>query len=451
MTDARRIDLNYGHFGEPTYDLESQEWRFSRNVEEVPKLLVLGQTRTLVSSQPSSSTKTLAHTSLQRSQNIDKLIRHLPELAPSSWLLPSLVEASEANQEPPADCNQTLSERVAFGRALHPGRHRDHPRTVPVVAFVGGAAGELVRVVQLSRETLGLDGGSNLRFQGEVFQSRVQGLWHTSRGPVQQLQFASSHGEPTEWLAVRHGGGTSILRIILRESEVPTLYRIPHVPSFGTDVEIRMELEHVVVLPVQSAGDALHTDICFNPWQASEIAVVDQSSRWKVWKIKSVNKHTNVWTLEAMSSGHLMEEAPDDVKDSKEEVETKKYDGWGALRFVGNGAYLLVCNRKHVACFDLQGHPASFQRPEVGLKKSADWILDVRRVSTQSEYIFMTTSSRIFWIHLVSEHFDSTEQTRLSANILLAWRHFRSMEDISLSTQIMSLPPSMLDLPTSLI
>lgn len=34
MTDARRIDLNYGHFGEPTYDLESQEWRFSRNVEE---------------------------------------------------------------------------------------------------------------------------------------------------------------------------------------------------------------------------------------------------------------------------------------------------------------------------------------------------------------------------------------------------------------------------------
>ena len=418
----------------------------------MPELLVLGQPRTLISSPPSTSSPTSpAQTFSQRAQNIDKLIRHRPEIAPSSWLLPPLAEASEANQDPPADCNQALSERVAFGRALHPGRYPNHPSTVSVVAFVGGAAGDLVRVVQLTRETLGLDGRVNLRFQGEVFQSRVQGLWHTSRGPVQQLQFANSHGEPTEWLAVRHGGATSILRIVLRESEVPTLYRIPHVPTIGPDVEIRMELEHVVVLPVQSAGDALHTDTCFNPWQVSEIAVLDQSSHWKVWKIKSLNKHTRVWTIETMVSGYLMEEGSDDVDDSDDRFDTKKYDGWGALRFVGNGAYLLVCNRKHIACFDLQGQPACLQTPELGLKKSADWILDVRRVSTQLEYIFMTTSSRIFWIHLALEHFGSTEQPRLSAKTLLVWRHFRSMEDFSLSTQIMSLPPSMLAISTSLI
>ena len=34
MTDARPIDLNYGHFGEPVYDLESQKWHFSRNVDD---------------------------------------------------------------------------------------------------------------------------------------------------------------------------------------------------------------------------------------------------------------------------------------------------------------------------------------------------------------------------------------------------------------------------------
>ncbi|KAL9040541.1 MAG: hypothetical protein Q9180_001844, partial [Flavoplaca navasiana] len=275
----------------------------------------------------------------------------------------------------------------------------------------------------------------HLEFENQSFQSRVQGLWHTSRGPIQQLQFANSHHEPTEWLAVRHGGATSILRIVLREHEVPTLYRIPHVPLLGAEVEIRIELEHVTVLPVQSLGDALHTDICFNPWQASEIAVLDQSSRWKVWKIRSVNKHTKVWTSEARCSGHLMEEAPDDANYAAEKIGIKRYDGWGAVRFVGNGDYLLVCNREQTAYFNLRSQPASSQRPELGLKKSADWILNVSHVSTLSDYIFMITSSRILWIHLALD-FERTEQPQLNARSLLAWRHFSSMEDLSLSTQI---------------
>ena len=409
----------------------------------LPKLVVLGQARTLISTQ--SSTPTIARTSLQGEQNINKLVRQFPELAPALGLLPSVVETFGVSEENPTDYDQTLSERVAFGQALHPGRHRNNPKTVPVVAFVGGPAGGLVRVVQLTPETLGLDADINVEFKGESFQSRVQGLWHTSRSPIQQLQFANSHNEPTEWLAVRHGGATSILRIILRENEVPTLYRIPHVPLLGADVEIRIELEHVIVLPVQSSGDALHTDICFNPWQASEIAVLDQSSRWKVWKIRSVNKHTKVWTSEARCSGHLTEEAPDDANDAVEETEIKKYDGWGAVRFVGDGDYLLICNRKHTACFDLRGQPASSQKPELGLKKSADLILDVSHVSTLSDYIFMTTSSRIHCIHLALD-FERAEQPRLNARNLLAWRHFRSIEDLSLSTQIVSLPPSTLDL-----
>ena len=333
---------------------------------------------------------------------------------------------------------------MVFGQALHPGHPRGGSNTVPVIAFVGGPAGELVRVVQLAPETFGLGDGANLQFRSQVFQTRVQGLWHGNHGPVQQLQFAASDGKLTEWLAVRHGGGTSILRIILRESEVPTLYRLPHVPALRADVEIRMELEHIVLLPMQGDG-ALHTDICFNPWRTLEIAVLDQSSHWSIWKIKSVNKYTKVWTVEAGPSGYLVEKAPNHVEDST------KYDGWGALQFVGNGAYLLVCNRKHISRFDLRGQLNSFSGPELGLSTSADWILDVRQGSILSESIFITTSSRIFWIHLASEYIESTEPPRLSFKILLAWTHFRNREDASLSTQIVCMKSSMLGFQTPFI
>ncbi|KAL8775703.1 MAG: hypothetical protein Q9209_000199 [Squamulea sp. 1 TL-2023] len=406
--------------------------------------MVVGQTRTLVSAQLSIPTRNIKQTSLQRKQNIDKLVRDHPELAPSSGLLPSLAEVSEANQRTTADYDQSLSERVAFGRARHPNYHRGNPKTVPVVAFVGGAAGELVRVVQLSPEVLGLDGGPNLQFNGEVFQSRVQGIWHGNRGPVQQLQFAEAHGKFAEWLAVRHGGATSVLRITLRDDEVPTLYRIPHVPALPTDVEIRLKLDHVVDVPVQSSGGTLHTDLCFNPWQALELAILDHASRWNIWKIKSVNKRTKVWTLEAGPSGHLMKEGPGGVKDSTEDVDARKYDGWGALRFVCNGACLLVCNREHIACFDVRGQPTSYPVPEFGPRKSGDWVLDVRQDSLLYEHIYITTSSRIFWIHLDWQRIESSERPRSDAKILLAWPHFRGREDVSLSTQIVSLSPNII-------
>lgn len=34
MTDARRTDPNYGHFGEPVYDTRSQDWYFARNLQD---------------------------------------------------------------------------------------------------------------------------------------------------------------------------------------------------------------------------------------------------------------------------------------------------------------------------------------------------------------------------------------------------------------------------------
>lgn len=353
-----------------------------------------------------------------------------------------MLEASEVIQETTAAYDHTLSDRLAYGRALYPGHHREDAKTVPVVAVVGGAAGEIVRAIQMVPETFNLD-GVNFQIKDDVFQSRVQGLWFGNGSPIQQLQFAESNGEPTEWLGVRHGGATSVLRLILREVEVPTLCNIFPLPVFDAEVQIRIELEHIVTLPRPATNDALHTDICFNPWTPLELAVLDQSSRWVIWKIKCINRNVGVWTVEAGLSGALMEQTPNDATNANK---TKRnYDGWGALRFINHGAGLLVCNRRDIARFALRKQPASSSMPEIGIGKSKDWILDLRQGSASSEDVFVTTTSHIIWIHLPSEYVEGTEQAQFTAKIELAWAHFRNAEDISLSTQVVSVLSSMSD------
>ncbi|KAL8817140.1 MAG: hypothetical protein Q9223_003968 [Gallowayella weberi] len=364
-----------------------------------------------------------------RKPKIDQLIADYPELAPSSGFLPALAETSEAVQEATAAYDQTSSDRLAYGRALYPSHHRNDSKTIPLVAVVGGAAGELVRVLQLIPKMFNPD-GADFYFQSIVLQSRVQGLWLGNGSPIQQLHFAESKGEPTEWLGVRYGGAVSVLRIFLREVEVPTLYKIPYLPVFDSDVEFRIELEHIVTLPLPSSGGACYTDICFNPWTPLELAVLDQSCHWNIWQIKSVNKKVGVWTVENGPSGSLAKETRDDG-----EIELEQ-DGWGCLRFTDHGTGLLVCNRKKIVRYELREQPMAPQMIELGLKKSADWILDIKQDFATSEHIFVTTSSRIFWIHLTSGYVADTP--RVPGSILLAWAHFRNTEDISLSTQIVS-------------
>ncbi|KAL9030294.1 MAG: hypothetical protein Q9196_001570 [Gyalolechia fulgens] len=310
MTDARRTDLNYGHFGEPVYDAENHEWHFARNSQDVPQFQALGESQVLLPAQLAKVDENIRQNAAQRGQNVNQLVRTYPEIAPGSSLLSSLAKTSEIVQETTAGYDPTISELLAFGQALHPHHHRNDPKTVPVVAVPGGLAGQLVRVVQLVPEIVGWDGQGNIKLKNEGFQSRVQGLWSGNGSRIQQLHFVKSDIERTEWLAVRYGGATSILRPVLREKEVPQLHHLCHLPVVE-DVEFRIELEQIVTLTTRRSGGIPHADICFNPWSPSEFAIVDQSSRWSVWKIQSINATTGVWKLASGLSGRLEESLSD--------------------------------------------------------------------------------------------------------------------------------------------
>lgn len=412
----------------------------------MPQLQRLGGSRLLIPPQLSSVSEDASQTAARRNRGIEQLVQAYPEFAPSSGLLPSLAEESEAIQKSTSDYDPAVSDVLAVGRAYHPLHHRRNANTTSVLALPGGAAGELVRVIQLVPDIIGWEEEPNIKLQDDRFHSRIQGLWYGNGSRIQQLQFAKLNGEPTEWLAVRYGGITSILRIILREGEVPTLYNIPHHPAIEADVELRLKLEHIATLSLQRSGGIPHADVCFNPRNSWQFAIVDQSSQWSTWSIRSINKKIGTWTVEAGKLGDIAE----DLSDDTELVTGRKrqLDGWGAVRWVGDGC-LLICNRTRITCHKLSNPPSQLPMPGLGLRKTKSRILDVREAPNNPEHLFVVTSSRIFWIHLTLEHTEMEDQPRLKVEILLTWVHFRNELDASLSVQVVELGLGKLPFPLS--
>ncbi|KAL9602238.1 MAG: hypothetical protein Q9219_001962 [cf. Caloplaca sp. 3 TL-2023] len=272
MTDARRIDLNYGHFGEPIYDLVNQEWRFPRQTNDALRLRRLGESRILVAAQPTDIDRRLIQNATQRGKSIKQLIQAYPEAAPAAALLSPGAENVDRPQNTTSPYDPSISGLLAFGSALHPRHHRDDPKCVSVVAFAGGPGRELARFIQLVPESVGWGGANAITLKDEVLQPRIQGIWSSSGSPIQQLRFAETDREPKEWLAVRCAGGTTILRLVLRESEVPMTCQIPQPLAIGQEVEFRIEVEHIVKLDMQRSGGIPHADrITLNKQRAQRI------------------------------------------------------------------------------------------------------------------------------------------------------------------------------------
>ncbi|KAL8695294.1 MAG: hypothetical protein Q9218_000193 [Villophora microphyllina] len=439
MTDARPIDLSYGHFGELSYDVRKGVWMFPRNLENAPLLRIVGAPRVLISSQTSPVTSYTDHTAATRRRTVEQLVQTYPELVPSSapLLYYHPAEAPKTNEHLAPALDATYSDRIAFGRAQNYTHSRRYAKSVSVVAVVDGATGGLVRVFQSKSQVFGSESQPRLTLETEILQLKLQGIWSGTGSPVQQLQFAQANGEPTEWLAVRHGQGTSILRVVLRESAAPALHKLCEMPAAEANVEFRFVLQHIATLSRQRSGGASHADVCFNPWNPWEFAVLDQSLRWSTWRVKSVSKKPNAWTLDARHSGRcttLPFHNPVSRPGSQPST-----DGWGALKWIRNGTGLLICGRTAIATVEFRDMPHHLPLPGFGLCAPTEWILDIKQSPTDQQYVFILTSSRVLWAYLNQNDVAGSSPSQPNARLLLAWTHFRSEHDTSLTLQIIGL------------
>lgn len=431
MSEARPLDLNYGHFGEPSYDSENHEWHFPRQPGRILELKPIGQLVRVLQSPLRSPTAHI-QSATERAQNIKDLTHQYPELLPASSLLPGLAQVSEVVDDITSSHDPTVSELLAFGEAVDPDSRGHGHKTVHIAAVAGGAAGEMVRLILLNNEKLGWEDSKNIRLSAFSANGREEGWWSGNGSPIQQLVFAEAEGRPSSWLAVRYHGTISLLRPQLRRNAD----MLPLTVSSSTrNPPSRLTASHIVTLPIDQANHLPYSDIAFNPWYNQQIATVDGKGGWAVWDIEKIERQPKggrFWTVKKIRDGGLLDGLPEG-----ETPTSSVTDGWGAVLWAGDHSTIVVAGRRMLAVFDITGNPRRLVAPNLVSTTTSEWILNVKRSSKDSTHVFVITTFSILWLTIASSARSlGDEEMTPGAKCLLSWRHFRDPEDISLSLDV---------------
>ena len=414
-------DTYYGHAGQPSYDPDTHQWMFPRNISSAKKLQPLG--RSIVALESSrQDVDQHAKAATDRLLSIHDISRQFPELLPSIDLLPELVRTSEAVTEIISRHDPTVADILAFGYATVLGKAGRKVGTVPIAAVPGGAAGEAVRLVLLTKEELGWRDHNKIKLASRTAKGGMEGWWAGSGSPIQQLVFADTKNGVLPWLAVRYGGSISILHPLLRKDHLPHL-----------------DPNHIVTLSTQESGGIPIASVTFNPWDTHQIATLDQSGRWRIWEIVGQSVRQVLWTFKRILEGASKEHSVQDEKNNFNIIA----DGWGAISWISNANTLLVSSRTILSIHNVKADHGEVLIPIVFSQKSKDWILDVRTNRSGVNQVFVLTSSSVFCLRVSDAHGSSEiRQTVLSVDCLLTWRHFRDSGDISLCLNITQIPNS---------
>lgn len=358
----------------------------------------------------------------ERRGNVKDLARLFPELQPAASLLPGLAYVSEAVNEITSRHDPTVSELLAFGQVRY-GTKYGKTEDIPIVAVAGGSAGDILRLILLTEEQLGWNGEKGVHLNKFSCKGGEESLWRANGSPLQQVTFTESEGQSSSWLAVRYHGAVSILHPRLRLDD-----SVPKSRSIGAR-NSRLDPNPVVVLHTQRSRGVQFADVAFNPWNHQQIATVDLDGHWEAWLIQGIAPQRELWTIEKRCGGFIH-----DISEGERRSHIHG-DGWGTVLWTGNpNRYrLLVATRKTLAIFDIRDNATRLRVPKLISRTSSDWILDVKRKPSNSNDIFVATSSTLYWLTVAAS--DDLEQS--AAQCLLSWKHFIDHQDISLRLNVL--------------
>ncbi|KAK2790904.1 hypothetical protein FQN52_005349 [Onygenales sp. PD_12] len=428
--EHRTNTLHYGHLGSATYLPDAQVWEFSRKVEKEPSLTFYGHVKTplAVLDDPNGGRSKIENGTPLDNKKEDVLLKARPELAPGLGLLGRYEVSSRAITAAVTKFDPQISNRLALGNAVDLDHHGSGDFTIPLAVLSYGDSATSIQLVELEDEQVIWPPEGGAVANVPTLRDRGKALWIGNAGPVQQICFAEVVDEKSTWLAVRFPLVTAVFRPQYRKLPISSRYDDAQFMREGGE-DTLLDANPLLEISVALTGGSPHADVAFNPWYQQQMAIVDCRGSWSVWDIGK--QHRNLqWHADRGPSGTLDSKEPQLYTD---EHERDHYDGWAAIAWVGDVHRLLICDRRNIALYRTDTEPIQRHPVDLDIQRESEWILDVKRSQTDLSSIFVLTTTRVFWLHVNSDSFSSSQNEQSQeVSVMLSWRHFRDMEDTSL-------------------
>lgn len=433
MTEESPNDLNFGHFGLPAYDLENNQWAFSRTPNGGP-YRQLGEWEYIVPAErhfPSPSVpRPLRHSRATTST----IAVDFPDLAPAAKDVPKLEAISVAATAASTIYDASVGQLLSVG-AINPGTHSNQIRYI--AAMPSGEGGNILRLQLLVKQRQGWDQLDHrasylegLSIKGDV------GYWNEDAAPIRQVCFAQSENN-NNFLAVRFPERIALFHPRLygrrRAAIKSCFYDLP--PS-----SVHARPFHSI--SIDDTGGVPHADIVFNHHYQRQFAIVDQESNWSIWDIDGNRRGYSIKQTAAQSMRLNDELESMESKEQLNIIRSWKEDGWARILWVGDANTILVCNRRQLELVDLREPSRHLRISQVidwrnTNNPSKHWILDAKKHPKNERQFFILTSKRLF---LFAMPFMGDEPKAnpgdADAVAIMSWTHFRDTEDVTLQLYV---------------
>ena len=415
MIDHRVTDLSYGHLGEVTYDVDSNKWHFSVK----PPSPYFRQLLPIRSSIPPSiyNYPSAITASQQRATSTKLLVKSRPEIYPAGPLLLSHIGSQASTHQKPH-----IGQTLAIGQVVDVEKAFGSRKTT-IIATACGEAGHVLRLTipRVERHEWGRQSSARLSLLDAA--SPDHGYWVGRGGRILQITCAEDGNTPTTRLAVRQANATTIFRPLYGSNPTPATAPNGYAKTYPPS---RINANPIATLTAQRSGSRGHADVTWNPWYSRQFAVVDDDGSWSIWDVEGGVKKDVSARLIVGKSGNIYDGfVPDPALKAPNNA-----DGWHKILWVGTFGMIVVCNRRHLAIFDVKSAPVRIQTKKFFSARNPDWILDSKRSPSNPSHLFILTSSRIFWLEIIP--IGEVNGGYAGFRILLSFRHFRDANDNSM-------------------
>lgn len=352
-----------------------------------------------------------------------------PELA-ASWSLFGNETFSHAITTTNEVCDPQVSLLLDLGHAVDFENDDSGSRVVPIAAFASGECGNSISFRRLEEDTLELRSRTtSIRIPSIGKTDAAE--WLAGGAPVRQICFARTVEEKATWMAARCPSSTTIFRPLYHRDPVSTNTYSDGDLMFSRGAQnSRLDANPLIEISNLRTGGFAHADVTFNPWYQRQFAIVDQRGNWGIWDISGRHRRSKGnWSATCVRSGAL---PWSDIEDGIVLDNKPRHDGWATIEWAGDVNTLLVCDRRCPMLYRMEGDQVWPIPIELGLKRRSEWILDIKRSSSNASHAFILTTTRIFWLEITPNTDLDRGGPEHTLYPRLSWRHYRDPEDTTL-------------------